>query len=134
MARQAILPLTLALVVAAALIGTPADSSADLRHISLVRSAPAKDTVVASAPAEIRLWFNGVPRDGATSIRLLGASGEPVTSVHVMDAAPDPQDGRVQFAQIHGTLSDGRYRVAWSTVAQDGATASGEIPFSLRTR
>jgi methionine-rich copper-binding protein CopC len=133
MIRRLIVSVVLTLAAAALLVSRPADSRADFRHIALVRSAPAKDTVVTQSPTEVRLWFSGVPRQGATSIRLLASSGEPVSTVHVMPAAPDPEDGRAQFSQIHGTLTSGRYTVEWATVAQDGANAQGEIAFTVRT-
>jgi methionine-rich copper-binding protein CopC len=134
MARRSIVPIVVSLALASLFASVSADTRADFRHIELVRSAPAKDTVLAQTPAEVRLWFSTVPREAATSIRLLNASGEPVSTVHVMPAAADSQDGRQQFAQIHGTLAAGPYTVAWATIAQDGSNAEGEIPFTIRTR
>lgn len=121
----------LALAAAALLVSRPADSLGEFPHISLVRSVPAADTVLVEPPSEIRLWFSGVPREEATSIRIFDSSGEGAP-VHVMDPAAHPEDPTVQFAPIHGSLAPGAYFVAWTTVARDGAPARGRIPFTVR--
>lgn len=102
-------------------------------HISLVRSVPAKDTVLTQSPTEVRLWFTGVPRAGATSIKVVDASGTPV-QVMVMPVVADKEDGKQQYSELHGALASGRYTVVWATTAADGATADGEIPFTVRTQ
>jgi len=89
------------------------------------------DTVLTAPPAEVRLWFSDVPKAGTTSIRVLDSTGEPV-SIMVMGAVPDPEDATVQVAELHGVLTAGRYTIAWATVAEDEATANGEIRFTVR--
>lgn len=103
MTRRQISAAVLALAAVVLLIALPKSSSAEFRHISLLRSAPAADTVLTQSPAEIRLWFSGVPREGTTSLQLLEVSEEPA-SVHLTDVAPNPDDATIQFSQLHGKI------------------------------
>lgn len=60
------------------------------RHLRLVSSAPAADSVVAP-PAEVRLTFSEAPQEGATRVRLLDQAenlvevGAVVADGHVVD-------------------------------------------------
>ena len=132
MLRRFAVPAALACALLAVVSAAPSASSARL-HVTLVRSFPAKDTVLAESPAEVRLWFSGETRPGTTTLQVLDADAKPVT-VHMDAPAVDPQDAKVQFAKLHGPLANGRYRVSWATVAADGESAKGEIAFSVRTR
>ena len=132
MFRRTALMTALALAIVAFVASTTAAIPGD-EHIALVRSVPAKDTVLTQPPTEVRLWFSGVPKAGSTSIKVVDAAG---TAVNVMVMAPvaDAEDGKVQYSELHGALPAGRYTVIWATTAADGAAGNGEIPFTVRTQ
>ncbi|MDT8340484.1 MAG: copper resistance protein CopC [Longimicrobiales bacterium] len=97
-------------------------------HLRLDRSAPEADATLPS-PSEIRLWFSQAPQASATSLRLI-RDGRPVAGVGELKA--DEKDGSIFAAPVTGTLPDGRYTVAWRTMAADGHVVRGEFSFTVQ--
>ncbi len=118
-----VLPLTLA----SALIASPREAWSAL-HLRLLRSEPAADTTLATPPAAVRLWFSQRVEAKTTSVRVTGP-GEAA-----LDLAPVLVDTAAKgpvVAAIRGTVTPGRYAVAWRTMARDGHVIKGDFAFTV---
>ena len=110
----------------AAVVGLRPASAADF-HFRLERTAPAADSTVAP-PEEVRLWFSEGAQEGATSIRLLDPAGELVTTGDLWSS----EDRSEHAVAVSGALANGRYTVAWRSMAGDGHVQRGEFQFTVR--
>ena len=110
--------------------GLVAAVPAAVPHFALSRSAPEAGATVES-PTEIRLWFTEAPAEGTTQIRLVEAED---AGVHVMDVAPDPEDDRSFFIQLHGELAPGSYTVSWRGMGADGHVVRDTYEFTVAAR
>jgi methionine-rich copper-binding protein CopC len=97
-------------------------------HLRLVATQPAADTVLASAPEEIRLFFSEAPQMRGTTVRLVNAAEELVATTA---AAADPEDGRQVLIRPTAGLAAGIYTVQWRVIAQDGHTQRGDFGFRI---
>ncbi|MDX6532717.1 MAG: copper transport protein [Gaiellales bacterium] len=91
-------------------------------HTSLIDATPTPGSVVASAPAELRLRFDQQIRPVANGTKVQNASGE---SVIGGDPQPDPNDVTTLVIPLKGGLEDGDYTVRWQIVSTDGHIISG---------
>lgn len=125
--RREMMSLKRMLLAAGVLAALGATAAADLLHFGLSRSVPVADAAVAS-PAEVRLWFTQVARDGSVSIRVVNAGGDAVET-----AAPtrDEADGRIYAVAIPKPLAAGRYTVAWRGIGDDGHPVTGDFAFTV---
>jgi methionine-rich copper-binding protein CopC len=129
MTPRAVAPTVVALLtLTLGLVGVRSGDASDALHLRLERSAPAADSVV-SPPSEIRLWFSQSTQDGATSIRLIDAAGEPVPTGDIQAS----EDHSVHHVPVPNELESGRYTVAWRTMAQDGHVIRGDFEFMVRS-
>jgi copper transport protein len=97
-----------------------------LAHARLVRSSPAANAVLDSAPTTLGLWFSERPEPRFTAIQLLDSAGlavplGPPTSVE--------QNGLT--LAITRPLASGRYSVVWRTAASDGHATNGNFSFRV---
>jgi copper transport protein len=116
--------LSLLLVMALALVmGGSAQA-----HANLIRSEPPGNSVLQTAPAEIRLTFTEPLEASFSSIRLRDVDGD------VVDTPPaeiDPDDP-YQLVLRPGDLPDGLYTVAWRVLsAADGHITQGSFPLVI---
>lgn len=102
-------------------------AAAPTLHFALSRSVPEADAEVAP-PAEVRLWFTEVPQESSMSVRLIDAAGEPVETGAL---GHDPEDGRIFFLPVEGTLPAGAYTVSWRAIGQDGHVVRGDFGFTV---
>lgn len=110
-------------LVALAVVITPALLFA---HAMLVRSEPAKDAVLTSPPAEIRLWFSEQPDVRFSRVDLTGPKGR---GVEVGTLSAIASNGlRVP---IPSKLLPGTYVVFWRTAASDGHATNGRFHFTV---
>lgn len=102
------------------------------RHTRLVRSIPARDSVVRALPPRLQLWFSEAIELPLSRVRLEGPGPstltlEPLTRAGNDAAAP-------VTAPFPDSLPDGRYLVRWSTASRDGHVVRDSFPFTLRRR
>jgi methionine-rich copper-binding protein CopC len=120
-----------ALLVVLVLLGgawlTPA-AEGSAPHLRLLSTSPAADTVVGTAPAEIRLVFSEAPQMRGTTVRLVNAAEELVATT---GPAADPEDARQVVIRPEATLAAGSYTVMWRVIAQDGHTQRGDFEFRV---
>ena len=115
--------LIIALLVAALVI-----TNVVLAHANLVRAEPPPNSVLDTAPAEIRMWFSEPLEHQFSKINLRDKDGNilntPVTII-------DPSDS-TQMYMIPGTLPNGLYTVVWRSLsAADGHPSLGSYPLVI---
>jgi len=117
----------LALLAVVATIWLIGAGPAALAHANLVRSDPASGAVLATAPAQIQLWFSEQPDPHFSAVQVLDAQRQRVDAgdMHVA-----PNDSLSLIVGIKPGLVDGLYTVSWKTVsAVDGHLVNGNFPF-----
>lgn len=95
-------------------------------HDGLQRSSPAKDAVLTSAPAALRLTFSNPPNLRFARVQLLDSA-----NVEVGLGALGVDSVRTLVAPITKSLSPGRYTVVWQIAGADGHPVRGRFSFSL---
>ena len=114
------------IAVSAAARPNPADSE---MHLRLVKSVPAKDSVLAAAPTHVMLWFSQEPQARLSAITLTGPNGATVALGPVTQC---PTEKELLFAKIDGAMSAGAYTIAWRTAGAEGHVIRGEVAFRVR--
>jgi copper transport protein len=116
-----------AFVFCLGLIATPAPAAAGkLLHAALLRSIPAADARLTSAPEFIRLVFSEAVVAELSQIALTGPGGN---VVHLA-LALDPRDHKVLIGTV-APLAAGKHRVDWRIISADGHPVAGKFSFSL---
>jgi methionine-rich copper-binding protein CopC len=95
-------------------------------HLHLLRSEPAANDTVATAPAAIKFWFSERPELAITTVKLTTSAGTPVS---LAPLAVDTGAHAPLVASIRGAIANGTYVVTWRTTATDGHPASGHFDF-----
>jgi copper transport protein len=105
------------------LLATPALLFA---HARLVRSAPAANASLDSAPSSIGLWFSERPELRFTSVQLLDSAGALIEL-----GAPFSIEQNGLSLSIGRRLTPGLYSVVWRTAASDGHPTNGRFSFRV---
>lgn len=96
-------------------------------HAELLRTEPAADAVLLSAPAQLRLWFSepvDTPADGVT---VLAPDG---TRADRRDSRIVPgEEGALAVSLV--ASAQGTYVVRWRAISADSHPISGEFRFSI---
>lgn len=121
--------LLLCVASVASVLAVPADAAR--RHTRLVRSIPARDSVIETVPARIQLWFNEAIELKVSRLRLDGPAARGV-ALHPLERA-ETADAPVT-APLPSGLADGKYVVHWSTASKDGHVVRDSFAFTLRHR
>ena len=101
-----------------------------LFHAALLRSKPAADAKLVTAPESIRLVFSEEVVPSLSQIVLIG----PLNDSTKLRVSNDPHDVRTLVGvapPLPGPRSAGRYTVDWSVVSADGHPVSGTFSFSV---
>jgi len=106
-----------------AVLATPALLFA---HARLLRSAPAANAALDSAPTVISLWFSERPEPRFTSVQLLDSAGASIP----LGAPASIERNGVSLA-IARPLAPGAYTIAWRTAAADGHATNGRFAFRV---
>jgi methionine-rich copper-binding protein CopC len=122
---------TVAVIVAAAAAALIASPTHAMRHLRLVRSFPAADTVLARSPDTVRLWWSEPPELPFTKIELKNAKGVAL-KLRPVTRSTDKKDASVA-ASIVAPLQQGRYDVSWRTMSKDGHVMKGTFAFRVGT-
>jgi copper transport protein len=97
-------------------------------HASLVDTDPAPGTVLAKAPAAVRLTYSEPVQVTAGSVSITDPEGQPVDG---LDPAADRNDGSTLVAHLPSPLEDGTYVLTWRVVSLDGHPVSGTFAFAV---
>jgi copper resistance protein C len=100
-------------------------------HVHLVKSEPANNDTLHTAPAAVKLWFTEDPELAITSVSLGMAMGPSVMPVSVSAVHRDAAPHSPVVADITGKVAPGAYTIAWKTAATDGHAAAGTITFVM---
>ena len=95
-------------------------------HDGLQRSSPAKDAVLTSAPAALRLTFSNPPNLRFARVQLLDSA-----NVEVGLGALGVDSVRTLVAPIAKSLPPGRYTVVWQIAGADGHPVRGRFSFAV---
>ena len=126
--RRTILRAMLMLVVSALFAAGATRSAQAMRHLKLVRSSPAADTVLATSPDAIRLWMSEPTVAKVSKIRLTTATGVAIAlGALTRDATKDAP----LVATIPTPLNAGRYTVTWKAMSKDGHVVNGVFAFRV---
>ena len=96
-------------------------------HAYLVRSEPAANVVLDSAPTEIRLWFSETITDAFSGVRLLSAGGQGTD----LSISIDPTDRTLMVVTLP-ELADDVYSLRWTAHSEaDGHITEGLLVFGI---
>jgi methionine-rich copper-binding protein CopC len=95
-------------------------------HLHLLKSTPAANATVATAPDSIRLVFSQTPELKVTSVKVTGPGSAAVPLAPLASA-----DSATVVAAVKGKMPAGAYSVAWRTMAKDGHVARGTFAFTV---
>ncbi|HEY7681891.1 MAG TPA: copper resistance CopC family protein [Gemmatimonadales bacterium] len=95
-------------------------------HTHLVKAEPGVDSTVATAPKQVRLWFNEVPEVALSAASIMKEDHSPVAVVKM--AATD--DSLSVAGPVPISLEPGRYMVMWRTGSADGHAVRGMYFFT----
>lgn len=113
----------LAALTALALVAVPAGA-----HANLVRSSPSPGTAVDPAPPVVYAEFSEAIDLGYSSLEVLDANGQPVTTG---PTEPDPTTPTAMLVPV-AELADGTYVVVWRTLSVvDGHVIRGSFAFGV---
>jgi methionine-rich copper-binding protein CopC len=102
------------------------------RHAKLLKSGPAADDTLRTAPMAIKLWFSEPVEIGISRITLIGAGG---TIVATGKTTHIPGENKATLvAPVTGQLAAGRYTVRWMVAAVDGHPMKGSYSFFVARR
>lgn len=100
-------------------------------HAGYDHSEPASDAVMATAPAQVRIWFTQelFRRQGMNQIEVVDATG---TRVDQDDVTIDDDDRTLMQVTLAPDLPNGVYTVRWQSLsAEDGHEGQGEFTFTV---
>lgn len=113
----------LAALTVLALVAAPAGA-----HANLVRSSPSPGTAVDPAPPVVYAEFSEAIDLGYSSLEVLDADGQPVTTG---PTEPDPTTPTAMLVPV-AELADGTYVVVWRTLSVvDGHVIRGSFTFGV---
>ncbi len=122
---------TLLALCAVALV-TGASTAGTRRHPRLLKSVPAKDSVLSSLPPKLQLWFSEPIELSVSRVRLVGAGAKAIPLTPLW-RDPSKPDGPVS-APMPSALPDGAWMVHVTTAAKDGHVVRDSFAFTLRPR
>jgi methionine-rich copper-binding protein CopC len=130
---RALRPLAFAAFAVAAVAAVPATPSAvptSLRHTRLVKSVPARNDTLATAPKTLDLWFSEDVDLAILSVKVAGRNGAAVALGKPAWAGAD-KDRHVSYAVV-GAMAAGGYTVTWSVAGEDGHPTKGSFDFVVK--
>lgn len=102
-----------------------AAQSQDESSPAAVRSTPGPGDVATIPFTSVRVWFNDETDPGQSSLALEGPDGSiSLVGVHSMG------EGDL-MAAVSGSTDPGEYTLTWTAVSADGATATGDVRFTV---
>ncbi len=97
-------------------------------HAALLDTNPAPSSVVAKAPATIRMRFSEPVQITSGSLAVTGPDGNQLSG---LNPAADPNDGTTMVGTLPSSLPNGTYVVAWRVVSLDSHPVSGRFAFAV---
>jgi copper resistance protein C len=95
-------------------------------HLHLVKSTPAANASVSTAPDSIRLWFSQAPELKLTTVKMTGPSSTAIALTPLSKG-----DSALVVAGVKGKMAAGAYSVTWRTMSKDGHVVRGTFAFKV---
>jgi methionine-rich copper-binding protein CopC len=100
-------------------------SNLAMAHNRLLKTEPAAQAALKTAPARVQFWFFEKPDLKITKITVKGPAG-------AVDVGPaHAVSEKVVAADFKGKLPAGAYTVNWQTAGDDGHVSKGEFGFTV---
>ncbi len=96
-------------------------------HTTLIRSEPAKGSMLAASPSRILLVFNEELEPKLGRVSLIGPDGRTIA----LAPSGDPHDVNALIAPVD-RLAPGLYSVKWHVVSADGHPVNGTFAFTVK--
>jgi len=119
----------IATILALALCDVAAWSSLAAAHSLPERFEPRRGAALRSAPAEVRILFQGDLEPAFSTVHVIDSAGR---CVDKGDARVDERNPRLLRVSL-GSLGPGVYRVTWQVLALDGHRTQGTYTFMVRS-
>lgn len=130
--RSVVRVVALAAVVSVGIAATSSTSAAMrdtvMRHLKLVKSFPAADTMLTKSPDAIRLWLTEPTEPAASKIALTTEAGAVIPTAAL---TRDTTKGAPVVASIAKPLAGGGYKVTWKAMSKDGHVVDGTFAFKV---
>src|SRR5712691_11339956 len=98
-------------------------------HAILLRSNPAQDAVLSTAPVQVQMWFTEALNPAASTAAVVNQANQRVDK---RDAFVSPNDATEMDVTLQPNLSPGVYAVVWRTdSAADGHVLTGSFLFTV---
>lgn len=94
-----------------------------------LRALPAFGATVATAPQQVRIWFDSSIQPVYSTLTVTDSAGKPVSGGN---GAVDPKNRSLLETALTPNLPAGTYMVQWSAVAADGNRTSGHFSFTVK--
>ena len=99
-------------------------------HANYARSEPAADTVMPTAPEQLRVWFTQELVSSGSRLEVVDSAGNRVDREDSRVDLTDP-DRKLMVVSLM-PLADGEYTARWRSVsAEDGDAADGTFRFGV---
>jgi hypothetical protein len=118
-----------AVLLAAAASATFALATPAGAHAMLETARPRVGSIIAAAPAELRLRFSERVVPALSRVQLLDPGGAAVSLGALFAQA---RDRHTLCAPVRGAMTIGVYHVRWRAVSADSHVTEGEFSFTLR--
>lgn len=102
-------------------------ATARMLHATLLRSTPAANSRLDSAPPVIRLVFSEQVVPELSQISVVDSAG----ATMALKVANDPHDVHTLVGQIGRGLPSGTYKIVWRVLSADGHPVGGNFAFSI---
>ena len=100
-----------------------------LAHSMLVKAEPPRRAVLATAPAQVRLWFNEEIEGDYASLVVLDAEKHPVTEIKPQLAPDDRKSIVLPLPE----LTAGKYSVKFRVLSVDGHVVESYFDFTVKS-
>lgn len=92
-------------------------------------SSPHVGATVATAPKQIKVWFNGDIEPVFSTLVVRDSEGKQVS---LGKGKVDAQNHTLLETPLPAILPSGKYMVYWSVIARDGHHTAGHFPFTVK--
>jgi methionine-rich copper-binding protein CopC len=103
-----------------------------LFHTGLVKSDPAKNDTLATAPKVMRFWFSERVDLTVTTIKVAGAGGAVIALSPL--SRPDTGAKAPILTDVVSPVPAGTYTVSWITAGHDGHPVKGKYDFVVKAK
>jgi len=101
-----------------------------LAHSMLVKAEPPRRAVLATAPAQVRLWFNEEIEGDYASLVVLDTEKHPVTEIKPQLAPDDRKSIVLPLPE----LASGKYSVKFRVLSVDGHVVESSFDFTVKDK